>query len=127
MTLHGRSAAVGIGIALAAAATFAQQAPPRPAPAAGTGLILGQVVDADTGRGIPSVLVVIVTTAAPQAPVGELTEARPPAVPAPTAAGARRTLTAADGRFVFRDLPKGRFTIAASAPAYGAGVYGQLR
>src|SRR5262245_7777111 len=83
----------------------------------GTGLILGQVVDANTGRGIPSVLVVLGPAAA-ATPVGELTEARPPSMP-PSIAGARRTLTAADGRFLFRDLPKGRFTVSASAPAYG--------
>lgn len=129
MASRDRRLLAGIG---AAAVVFvgnvllAQQGA-APAASAGTGLILGQIVDADTGRGIASVLVVLAAPTAAPTPVGELTEARPPAVPLPNAPGSRRVLTAADGRFVFRDLPRGRFTMSATAPAYVAGTFGQLR
>ena len=38
-----------------------------------------------------------------------------------------RTLTTADGRFLFRDVPRGRFSITASAPTHLHGGFGQLR
>jgi hypothetical protein len=120
---------VGLGAALAVAAGGVGLAQFRvtQTPASGTAFVLGQIVDATTGRGLPGVLVVIAPQGAAATPIGELTEARPPTVPPPTAPGARRTLTAADGRFLFRDLPKGRFSISATALAYVAGTYGQLR
>ena len=93
------------------------------------GLILGRVVDADSGRGVAGALVTLGPPALPAAPIGELLEARPPAPPfSPTPlAGVRRTLTANDGRFLFRDLSKGRFSIYVTSPRHVAGAYGQVR
>ena len=125
-----RHVVVGAGVALLiglAEISLPAQLPPTYAPSAGTGLILGQIVDAGSGRGIAGVLVGLAPAAPPAAPIGELLEARSPTMPLPAAQGARRTLTTSDGRFLFRDLPKGRFSITASAPAYGVGAFGQLR
>ncbi len=112
---------IGAGAVVAPA-----QAPNRPAALSATGLILGQVVDADTGRGVPGVVVTIGPTLPPAQPVGELLDARPAAM-APPGSSTKSILTSADGRFLFRDLPKGRFTLTATAPGYVAGAYGQGR
>jgi hypothetical protein len=45
----------GVGVAIAVAALSAQTA--GPPPATGTGLIVGQVVDATTSHGVPDVAV----------------------------------------------------------------------
>jgi hypothetical protein len=39
----------------------------------------------------------------------------------------RSVMTGDDGRFAFRDLPSGRFTVTASKPAYPSASYGALR
>ena len=106
------------------------QVPQRPAPAgpSGTGVILGQIVDADANRGISGALVMLSPSAAPATGVagGELTEARTPSINL-QAAGQLRTLTTATGHFVFRDVPRGQFSLTATAPTHLLGSYGQLR
>ena len=105
------------------------QAPQRPAPAGspGTGVILGQIADADTSRGISGALVILSPSAPPATPVGELTEARTPSIGLQAPAGQLRTLTTATGHFVFRDVPRGQFSLTATAPTHLLGGYGQLR
>ena len=99
---------------------------PQPAAAPpGTGLILGQVVDVATNRGVSGVVVSIGPAAPTPPPIGELLEARPPLAAA--GPNVKRSLTGADGRFVFRDLPKGRYTITTTSPGYVNGAYGQSR
>ena len=80
---------------------------PAPAPmAGGTGLILGQAVDGlDSTRGIAGALVTL-----------SLGGSQPV-----------RVLADSQGRFAFRDLPKGRFNVTASRPGYVDGAYGRLR
>ena len=87
-----------------------------------SGLILGQVVDAGSGQDVPGV---VVSLGSPGAGVAsaELIEMGPVRGPV----GARRVLTAADGRFLFRDLPRGRYELAVVAPGYVPGSYGQNR
>jgi hypothetical protein len=124
--------AIWIGVVALFAAALLGTASQGSSQAAGTGLILGQAVDAETGRGVAGVLVTLTPPVPPPAPIGELLEYRPPSPPSAAlaggpAAGSRRTLTADDGRFLFRELPKGRFDVFASAPGYVPGVYGQLR
>jgi hypothetical protein len=106
------------------------QAPQRPTPGAataGTGLVVGQVLDADSKRAIGGALVMLAPAGPAQAPVGELTEARTPSIALQPAPGLMRTLATPDGRFVFREVPRGRFTITATAPTHLLGGYGQLR
>ena len=72
--------------------------------AAGSGLIVGTVVDGETNRPVPGAIVSISASAA-----------------AGSAAAAFRALPVAadgEGRFFFRDLPRGRFELSASAPGY---------
>jgi hypothetical protein len=87
---------------------------------ANTGLIVGQVVDASSGKGIAGALVSLAVDGAgppiPPAPV--LVGALPPL------AGGRVVIATSDGRFVFRDLAAGRYTIAARKPGYLSGGVG---
>jgi hypothetical protein len=71
----------------------------------GTGLILGQVVDGTTNRPISGALVTL-----------NLRASRP-----------IRALADGQGRFVFRDLPKGSYGLVATKPGHADGAYGRLR
>jgi carboxypeptidase family protein len=72
---------------------------------AGTGRILGRVVSSDTGAPIRRAQVRINGT--------EI--------------GSKTSLTDADGRYEFRDLPAGRFTLNSSKSGYVGVQYGQTR
>jgi hypothetical protein len=88
----------------------------------GTGLIIGQVVDAATNQPISGAIVV--TNVRPNAGAGRRAggagAAGPPMQPI-------RLITGADGRFVVRDLPKMTVTITAAANGYVNGGPGQTR
>lgn len=100
-----------------------QQPPPPPA----TGLIVGQVLDAAAGKPVPGAIVSLTSGPAALAATGlanlaEGIEVLPtgPAVP-------NRVIADAEGRFVFRNLPKGRYGFSAVATGYLSGPYGQRR
>ncbi|GMV21687.1 MAG: hypothetical protein AMXMBFR57_16360 [Acidimicrobiia bacterium] len=125
------------GLAVCLAATFsgpvtATQAPPQVPSRAGapqdapspptSAVVLGQVVDGDTGQPVADA-VVSVTVSSRQAGAsgglaGNVT---------PGAGGARRVLTTAEGRFVIRDLPAGTVQMTVTASGYLNGSYGQTR
>jgi hypothetical protein len=86
-----RIGVVVVWLVVCVIAAAAQQSPAS-APA---GLITGRVVDAGTDKPLASVIVEIASDAA--------------------AAGARKQVTNAQGRFAFRQLPAGRYTIRATA------------
>ena len=90
---------------------------PAPEPP-GTGLIVGQVVDPGSGRGVSGTIVTLSSGGAQPAPF-----TAPPFPPAPP----NQALTTADGRFLFRGLRKGTYTIAAAKAGYLAGTYGARR
>jgi hypothetical protein len=79
--------------------------PPDKPLVAGTGLILGQAVDAGSKRPISGALVTLSLAGY---------------VPA-------QVLADAEGRFVFRDLPAGRFNLTATRPGYADGGFGRTR
>jgi hypothetical protein len=76
----------------------------RQQPRTTTGFIVGQVVDANGGRPIGGA---IATIGGPTPGIS--------------------ILTGSDGRFVFRDLPPGNFSITAAKPGYAPGSYGRRR
>jgi hypothetical protein len=107
----------------------------QPAAAKGTGLILGQVLDASSGR---PVLHALVTLAAPPAPpvasdpTGRITSLPPGWTAAPQPPGVRIVSSPVvsigpievddAGRFVFFDLPRGDYVPSARAAGYVAGA-----
>jgi hypothetical protein len=93
----------------------AAQEPVTPADTAGTALVVGQVVDAASTRPLNGALVRLSLTPEPG------TIAASPAPPP------LQVMTGADGRFVFRDLPKGKFTITSTKGGYLDGGHGRRR
>jgi len=75
--------------------------------AAGTGLLMGVIVDALTDRPVANAEVTLGGTAA--------------------AVSNTKVLTDAEGRFVFLDLPRGTYTITATKAGYSEGAYGRRR
>lgn len=86
-------------------------------PPARNGVITGQVVDATTGKPVGAV---IVSISGP----GISMRATPSSGPNPSVP---RVMTAGDGRFMFRDLQAGSFTITASKNGYSEGASGRRR
>ena len=82
------------------------QGPPQPPRA--SGMVVGQVIDAGTGRPVAGAIV---------------------SLTGPSSAGAQapRVLTGNDGRFVFRDLRRGEHAIQAVKPGYAPGAHGRTR
>ena len=76
-----------------------------PAMPLGQGVIVGQIVDASSKQPIGGALVTL---------------GLPTAQPI-------RALADSEGRFAFRDLPKGRFNLTATKAGYVDGAYGRLR
>jgi hypothetical protein len=93
-------------------------------PAAGpaTGIIVGQVVDADTGRGVPSAIVRIGPRLQTMGPSGQWEDNL-------TAYSSNMRYIAADaqGRFVIRGISPGNYSLVLSAPGYLPSSYGQQR
>jgi hypothetical protein len=86
-----------------------------PRPSSATGLIVGIVVDAATGKPVGGATVSI-SSGVPAMPMAREAPATLP-----------RILTSADGRFVYRDLRAGNYTITATKPGYAQGAYGRRR
>jgi hypothetical protein len=81
-----------------------------PAGAAGTGFIMGRVVDSTSGAPIIGAVVTINGAA--------LDRPASPFEPGPAGRGPRSTLVDSQGRFLFRNVPQGTFTFAVDAAGY---------
>ena len=93
---------------------------PQP-PVRATGLVIGRVLDADTGAPVAGALVMLAgRTVVPVAPPTPLTPGANVA-PAPPP----QMFTDGQGRFVFRDLARGPYGLSARASGYLPGSYGQ--
>jgi hypothetical protein len=90
--------------------------PAQQAPQKGSGLVLGQVIDAASGLPIAEAAVMVTS----RVPIASLTPASGPGGPV-------RFITGADGRFVLHDLPKTNLLINATASGYINGSSGQSR
>ena len=98
---------------------FAQATPP--VQTKGTAVVAGQVIDGSTGRPVGGAVVTIALGALP--PAGSYGFQ-----PLPAAQSRRGVAVAnADGRFVFRDVPAGTFSLAAALDGYAAGASGRRR
>jgi len=98
---------------------------------AGTGLILGQVIDGVTGRPVGAALVTL-TASAIAAAVGPGTASGGRGSgQAGSGVGARATtqtvIADANGRFVFHELPKATYALTAEYTGYASGALGQRR
>jgi hypothetical protein len=109
--------------ALSAGASSAGQLPGPSQAAPRTALVVGQVIDAGTGSPVGGALVDISVPAAPLVRADPFDFRLTPALPVLFP----RIMTGADGRFVFRRLPKGSFIITAVKPGYLEGAYGRRR
>ena len=86
-----------------------QSAPPTAQADSESGLIVGQVIDADSGRPVRGAFVTLGGAV-------NINPAMPP-----------RVLTGSDGRFVFRGLRAGNYGITATKSGFVDGAYGRLR
>ena len=144
-------AVVGVGVVtvLSMPGVSAQTAPGpggAGAPQTGTGLVLGQVVDASTGQPVPGATVTMsvrrsAPTQAPRAGGAPVPAAPPPGalgaggqaaggqsiLVGPAGPGADRVIADSEGRFVFHDLPKASIALSVTASGYAAGNIGQTR
>lgn len=101
-------------------------------PRTGNGLILGRVIDADSGRPIAGAQVRLQLPAEQNAlaRLQSLPESGPPIVPAMVEAGGPSTvfnLTNAEGQFVFTQLPPGNYGVVAIKPGYANGAFARTR
>lgn len=106
---------VALGSVWLGAQAVQQPAPQTPPPPKGTGILMGQVVDAQDKRAISGALVSL---------AGE--------VPVPQAAASatdapRQILTDGSGRFMFRSVAAGRYQVRATAGSYIAAGLNQNR
>ena len=83
---------------------------------AGTAFILGRVVEAGTATPVPEA---VVTLSAPEL------RGSADVFDDGTPGGVRRVVVDGNGRFLFRGLPAGRYRIAATAPGFVDGAYGE--
>lgn len=104
-------------LVLSAGVLSAAQAPPQ------TTILLGQVVDADSGEPVPEVTLTVAMRVAPAARGGGA-GAVPGMAPG---ANQMRLLTGADGKFVVRDVPVGNVQLSTVAAGYVNGGFGQSR
>lgn len=85
-------------------------------------IILGSVVDADTGTPVSGATVTFAMRVAPAARAGG---AGTPPAGLPPGANQIRLLTTSEGKFVVRDVPPGNVQLTATAPGYISGGYGK--
>jgi len=111
----------------------ASQSQTSSGPSTGTGLILGRVVDAGSGKPIPGAIVNLavappVTPGSVNGSAGTVQNARAGVVlvAGPRSGAAQTSVVAdADGEFAFRDLPAGTCRFNVNARGYSGGGYNQ--
>jgi hypothetical protein len=108
-------------VAFSVAVTISVAALNQPVQSPGTGVVAGLVVDATTGRPLGGAVVTLAIAAGADAVI-------PATAPTPAAAQRRGVAVAnAEGRFVFRDVPAGAFTITTTLDGFAPGMSGRKR
>ncbi len=95
-----------------------------PAPLVTTSIIVGRVIDPETGKGVSGAIVTLQggpTRISPPVQPGTPMAQQGPPPPPP------QILTDGEGRFAFMNLTRGNYTLSASKAGYTAGAYGRLR
>jgi hypothetical protein len=110
--------------ALAVSGTLGAQ---TPAPAARDGVIAGQVIDASSGKPVSAAIVSISGGPIIVQENGSVVPSLAVRSGLVNSTEVPRILTGADGRFLFRDLPMGSFTITATKGGYAEGASGRRR
>jgi protocatechuate 3,4-dioxygenase beta subunit len=98
-----------------------------PAPIVRDGVITGQVVDATTGKPVSAAIVALGGAPIVVREYVSIVQGAAVVSGFVGSSGVPRILTGADGRFVFRNLPKGSFTITATKSGYSEGASGRRR
>jgi len=88
----------------------------------GTGVIVGQVIDATSGRAVGGALVTLDVSGTTAPAGGAAVTSGAGAVPA-----TQDVIADADGRFVFHDLPRATYNLSASSSGYFGGPFGRIR
>jgi protocatechuate 3,4-dioxygenase beta subunit len=98
-----------------------QAAPPPAQQPPGSGIVAGQIVDGTHGKPIGGAIVTLST--------GALPALSPTGVQPPAPAAARRGIAVAngEGRFVFRDVPAGSYSLTATLDGHAPGAFGRRR
>jgi uncharacterized protein (DUF2141 family) len=114
-----------------AGAQVQSNVPMSPMQQNGSGLIVGQVVEAGSDRGVPGAIVTLggALPGPPQVITAQFIsrDGGPPMALNSSASSLPRLITDAEGRFAFRNVPKGVFNITATKPGYLDGAYGRMR
>lgn len=123
----GASAYAGAGSGAARsqsmqAPQYAQSAQSPQPPQTGTGVVAGQVVDATTGQPLGGAVVILALSGG-----GANAVVAGNAPPAPAAQRRGVAVANGEGRFVFRDVPAGAFTITTTLDGYAPGMSGRKR
>jgi protocatechuate 3,4-dioxygenase beta subunit len=98
-----------------------QPQPGQRQPLSASGLILGQVIDAGTGRPVAGALVRL--SGGSDRPIAQAGPFESSAAPPES----RLVITNRDGRFLFRDLPPGSYSADATTSGYTTGAFGRRR
>lgn len=116
MRTHAAFVAAAAFLGLAVGVPAYSQSLQGPPPATGTAVLAGQVIDETIKQPLGGVVVTLAMVNPPARAGGPTSNVRRAAA-----------LTNAEGRFVFRDVPAGRFTVTSSLAGYAAGAVGQVR
>jgi hypothetical protein len=100
------------------------QPPPPPPPVVLTGLIVGRVIDAGSGQPVAGAIVTLNGGVTPAPPPPITPGASRPFVPPQQPP---RVMTDQEGRFAFRYLARGNYTLTVSKPGYAEGAYARMR
>ncbi len=108
------------GLTAAVPLASSPQAPPQPSPA--RSVIVGQVIDADSGRGVPEAVVQVGPLLRILGPSGTFEESL-----SAYSAGMRFIVADGQGRFVIRNISAGRIALVFRMNGYMLSSFGQKR